>query len=133
MTVDDGTVRILSRISAVVSFLGGVAIIGVMAMLLTLFRSRSLLAELQSLMADPIFDLFVVIGLVAMVCAPFIWRQQLWAMLVAFVIAGGLLFFFGSETELLRWTLTSVSALLAVCAGMRLWLGRSPAGTVAAE
>lgn len=133
MTVDDGTVRVLSRISAVVSFLGGVAIIGVMAMLVTLFSSRSLLDELAIMMRDPIFDLFVAVGLVAMACAPFIWRQHLWAMLVAFTIAGTLLFFFGNETELLRWLLTGSSTLLGVCSGMRLWLGRSTAGAAASQ
>jgi hypothetical protein len=56
---------------------------------------------------------------------PFIWRQKVWAMLVALGLAVGLRFMFGNDTELVRWTLTGCAALFAVLTGVRLWLANA--------
>ena len=118
---DPATVRVLSRVSAVVSFLGGLAIIGVMTLLLMMFSRRSFVAEFATMIRDPVFLLFVLSGVVAMALAPFIWRQKFWAMAAALALSGTFLFLFGSETELLRWSLTGTTVLFAVC-GVMHWL-----------
>jgi len=58
------------------------------------------------------------------VLAPFIWRQQFWAMLVALVLSGTFLFLFGNETEMLKYSLAGATALFIVCGGVRFWLAR---------
>jgi hypothetical protein len=127
MDRDEATVRAFSRVSAVVSFLGGAAIIGVLVLLVTFFSSRGFVAEVLNGFADPLFALLVLSGIAGMVLAPFIWRQQFWAMLVALVLSGTFLFLFGNETEMLKYSLAGATALFVVCAGVRFWLAPAAA------
>jgi hypothetical protein len=124
MSGDEATIRAFSRVSAVVSFLGGAAIVGALVLLLSVFSSRGFVAELLNGFADPQFALLVLSGIAGMVLAPFIWRQQFWAMLVAVVLSGTFLFLFGNETEMLKYSLAGATALFIVCAGVRFWLAR---------
>jgi len=127
MAGDQATVRALSRISAVVSFLGGAAIVGALVLLVTFFSSRGFLAEIIHGFSDPLFALIILSGVAGMVLAPFIWREQFWAMLVALALSGTFLFLFGDETLMLKWSLAGATALFMVCAGVRFWLARPAA------
>ena len=122
-------VRVFARISALVSFLGGAAIIGVIALLIAAFNYRGFVQEITDLLDDlargGAISLIVLSGVGAMALAPFVWRGQLWAMLAAAGFAAGFLFFFGNETLALKLTLSGVTALFVVCAALRLSLGRS--------
>jgi hypothetical protein len=125
---DEATVRAFSRVSAVVSFIGGAAIVAALVLLLSVFSSRGIIAEVLHGFSDPLFALLVLSGVAGMVLAPFIWRQQFWAMLVALVLSGAFLFLFGNETEMLKYSLAGATALFIVCAGVRFWLGRPAIG-----
>lgn len=127
MERDQTIVAILSRISAVVSFLGGLAILGFLLLLTMLWPTRSFLGELLALLREPLVIGFLVCAAVAMALAPFIWRERIWAMLAALGLSGGLLFMFGNETLFLKISLSGASALFAISAAARHWLGRVPA------
>jgi len=117
-------VRILARISAVVSFLGGGAVVAVITLLLVMFGHRSVVQELADLFDDlargGAFAFVALGGLGAIALAPFIWRGHAWAMLAVTAIAAGFLLLFGNETLVLKLALAGITALFVVCTATRL-------------
>jgi hypothetical protein len=124
MERDQRIVSVLSRISAVVSFLGGVAILGFLLLLTMLWPTRSFFGELLALLCDPAAIALFLCAIAAMVLAPFIWRERIWAMLATLALSGGLLFMFGNETLFLKISLSGMTALFAICAAAHHWLAR---------
>jgi hypothetical protein len=127
MQRDQQIVAILSRISAVVSFLGGLAILGFLLLLTLLWPTRAFLGELLALLREPPFIGFLLCAVVAMALAPFIWRERIWAMAAALALSGSFLFMFGNETLFLKILLSGITGLFAICIGVRHWLGRAAA------
>jgi ABC-type enterochelin transport system permease subunit len=62
-------------------------------------------------------------AVLALVLAVFIWKQHVWAMVVALAVGVTLRALFGSETLFLNIMLTGGSAAAAVVTGLHLWLG----------
>ena len=124
MDRDKKIIVVLSRISAVVSFLGGVAIVSFLVLLAMLWPSGDFLTEFLRLLREPPFVAFLLCAVAALALAPFIWGERIWAMLVALALSGSFLFLFGNETLFLKISLSGVTALFAICAAARHWLGR---------
>ena len=127
MQRDQQIVAVLSRIAAVVSFLGGIVILSFLLLLTMLWPTRGFLGELLALLREPPVIGFLLCAVAATVLAPFIWRERIWAMLAALAISGGFLFMFGNETLFLKISLSAVTALFAICIAVRHWLGRAAA------
>ena len=125
MERDRKIIVVLSRTSAVVSLLGGVAIVSFLVLLAMLWPSGGFLAEFLRLLREPPFVAFLLCSIAAMALAPFIWGERIWAMLAALALSGGFLFLFGNETPFLKISLSGVTALFAICAAARHWLGRA--------
>ena len=124
MERDQAIVAVLSRMSAVVSFLGGVAIVGFLLLLTMLWPTRTFLGELLALLREPPVIGLLLCAIAPMGLAPFIWRERIWAMLAALALSGGLLFLFGKQTLFLKISLSGSTALFAISAAARHWLGR---------
>src|SRR6185503_8863013 len=106
MDRDKTVVASLSRISAVVSFLGVVAVMSFLVLLTMLWTSRGFLAEFVRMLREPPFVAVLLCAIAAMALAPLIWRERIWAMLAALALSGGFLFMFGNETLLLKISLS---------------------------
>ena len=127
MDRDRKIVAVLSRISAVVSFLSGGAILSFLVLLTMLWSTRTFLGELGALLRDPVAMTLFLCAILAMALAPFIWREHIWAMAAALVLSGSFLFLFGNETLFLKISLPVITALFAICITVRHWLGRAAA------
>ena len=109
--------RIAARSYAILAALGGVAILGVVALLISAFGTRGMF-ELK-------FLTFIVLpGIAGIALAWPIWRQRTWAMLAALGVAVMLTFLFSMESGLLHVALPGAAALFALFTGVHIWLGR---------
>lgn len=111
------TVRLVARLYAVLSALGGALILAFVAVLISAFGARAIF--------EPKFLTLVVLpGILPIALAPFIWREYLWAMFAVLAIAIGLTFLFSRESAATQVALPGTSALFAVFTGIRIWLGQ---------
>ena len=99
----------------------GVALLGFLVVIYTAFGLKA---------ADWLLVALVVMS--AMVCfalAPYIWRQNAWAMIVALGLTVAVRAMIGIDDSPIGWVTTIVAILFAIATGLRLWLGASrPAG-----
>ena len=110
------TVRLVTRIYAALSVLGGLLVLFVVCALIAAFGSRDVF--------EPKFLSFIAIaGILPIVLAPFIWRGRAWAMFTVLAIALGVTFLLSRETVTLQVLLPATTALFAVFTGVRMWLG----------
>ena len=109
--------RTVSQAYAVLVSFAAAASIGLTALMVALIPLKNIVDNQKSAMV-------ILPGLGALL-APFIWRQKVWAMLAALGLAIGLRFWFGNDTEFLKWMLTGFAAAFAVLTGVCLWLGKA--------
>jgi hypothetical protein len=109
-------VCLIARLYAVLSVLGGLSVLALVAVLISAFGTRDVF--------EPKFLSFIVVaGIVPIALAPFIWRGRAWAMFAMLAIAVGLTFLFSRESPTMQVALPGTSALFAAFTGVRLWLG----------
>jgi hypothetical protein len=108
-------VRIVARLYAVLSAIGGALILAFVAVLVAAFGARDFF--------EPrFFSGIVMSGLLGIALAPFIWRGHLWAMLAVLAIAVGITVLFRHDSPALQIALPGTSLLFAAFTGVRLWL-----------
>jgi hypothetical protein len=71
--------------------------------------------------------LFVIPAIVCFALAPFIWRQNAWAMIAALGLIVAARAMIGIDDSPIGWVTTLVAVLFAVFTGLRLWLGAARA------
>jgi hypothetical protein len=71
--------------------------------------------------------LFLVPAIVCFALAPYIWRQNAWAMIAALALIVAARAMIGIDDSLIGWALTAVAILFAIFTGLRLWLGAARA------
>jgi hypothetical protein len=110
------TVRLVARLYAALSVLGGLLVLFVVWALVSAFGSKDVF--------DPKFLSFIVIaGVLPVALAPFIWRGRPWAMFAVLAIALGVTFLLSRQTSTLQVLLPATTALFALLTGVRMWLG----------
>ncbi|MBV8835530.1 MAG: hypothetical protein JO000_03245 [Alphaproteobacteria bacterium] len=114
---EDRIVRITARLYAILSALGGAAILAFVGVLISAFGARGIF--------EPKFFAFIIApGIAGLALAPFLWMEKVWAMALALAVALMLTFLFSLETLFMRIVLPGTTALFAVFTGVQLWLGR---------
>jgi hypothetical protein len=113
----EDVVRSVSRGYAVLLGFAAAASLGLTALMFAFMPLQNIISNSKSAMVS--------LPALGALLVPFIWRQQVWAMLAALVLAVGLRFWFGNDTEFLKWMLTGFAVVFAVLTGVRLWLGNA--------
>jgi len=70
---------------------------------------------------------FVIPAIVCFALAPYIWRQNAWAMIAALALIVAARAMIGIDDSPIGWATTIVAILFAIFTGVRLWLGAARA------
>ena len=98
--------------------------IGLLAFLVVIYAAFGLKPSDWLLVA-----LFVIPAIVCFALAPYIWRENAWAMIAALALIVAARAMIGIDGSLIGWAVTAVAILFAIFTGLRLWLGAAgPAG-----
>ena len=98
--------------------------IGLLAFLVVIYAAFGLKPADWLLVA-----LFVIPAIVCFALAPYIWRQNAWAMIAALALIVAARAMIGIDDSPIGWVATIVAVLFAIFTGLRLWLGAvRPAG-----
>jgi len=71
--------------------------------------------------------LVVIPALMCFALAPYIWRQNAWAMIAALALIVAARAMIGIDDSPIGWVVTIVAILFAIFTGVRLWLGAARA------
>ncbi len=96
--------------------------IGLLAFLVVIYAAFGLKPADWLLVA-----LFVIPAIVCFALAPYIWRQNAWAMIAALALIVAARAMIGIDNSPIGWATTIVAVLFAIFTGLRLWLGAARA------
>ena len=96
--------------------------IGLLAFLVVLYAAFGLKPADWLLVA-----LFAIPAIVCFALAPYIWRQNAWAMIAALGLIVAARAMIGIDGSPIGWATTIVAVLFAIFTGLRLWLGAARA------
>lgn len=92
--------------------------IGLLAFLVVIYTAFGLKPSDWLLVA-----LFAIPAIVCFALAPYIWRQNAWAMIAALALIVAARAMIGIDDSPIGWAVTIVAVLFAIFTGLRLWLG----------